>query len=428
MNIEKRNQPGLHEDITTWLDYLCALHPLHEVELGLTRIRTVAAKIGLCSHTLPFIVTVGGTNGKGSTCCILEQILSESGYKVGLYTSPHIEKFNERIRVERACVADAALKKALAQVLSAASSCGVRLTFFEITTLAALVIFQGASLDVVILEVGLGGRLDATNFVDADVSIITSIGLDHTDLLGSTTEDAIGFEKAGIMRKGKPCIFGQVQVPETVRAYVAQHKVPFMVRGEDFDAELSGLAWTYKHGQYRLHDLPYPSLLLDNAVTALAALEHLPFAIPAGAIRRGICQATLTGRQQVLQKAPLIIADVAHNVDAAQKLCASIQTQHQGGLCYAVLGMLADKSIQDVIKVTQPAVDHWLLVNLDSPRAADMCHYQHVVTPQAKVYQSMSHLWRQLESKLTDQDTLVIFGSFYTVAAFKACFQQGALL
>jgi len=365
--------PAASASLDDWLAYLEALHPrgVAGIELGLERVAEVKARLGQ-SETCP-VILVTGTNGKGSVCAMLERILLSAGYRVGLYTSPHLLRYNERVRVAGAAVDDARLTAGFERV--AAVRGDVALTYFEFGTLAAWEVFAAARLDVIILEVGLGGRLDATNIYAPACTIVSTVAIDHSEFLG-TDREAIGFEKAGIFRSGIPAICGDPQPPDSLLAHAAAIGAPVQVMGRDFGYLKQEQQWLYWGPQGRKGGLAYPGLRgdnqLSNAACALAALDALHEALPIAMkdIRQGLLEVELAGRFQVLPGRPAIVLDVAHNPQAARVLAANLGNMAFHPQTWAVFGMLADKDIDGVIDALRERVTHWLPCTLDGRRAA----------------------------------------------------------
>jgi len=409
-----------------WLGYIETLHAT-PVALGLERVGEVARRMSI-RPGCP-IVTVGGTNGKGSTCAMLESMLRHAGYRTALYTSPHLLRFNERVRVDGTEAADGALAAAFDAVETARTSApAVALTYFEFSTLAALHLFASAALDAIVLEVGLGGRLDAVNVVDADVAVVTSIGIDHVDYLGATRE-SIGREKAGIFRAGRQAICGDPDPPSTLVDHAATIGAPLWRIGRDFTFDVAGVQWRYQGPRGVRHALPLPALRgahqLGNAATALAALDALRDVVPvsAGAIRAGLVQIELPGRFQVLPGRPVIVLDVAHNPHAARVLAGTLGSMSYHPTTFAVFGMLADKDIDGVIAALRPRIDQWYIAPLPGPRGATA---ERVATAlrQAGVDAASIHAFDDIarafaaaRDAASETDRIAAFGSFLTVAA-----------
>ncbi len=363
-----RPVPSNTATLQDWLGYLETLHR-SSIDLGLDRIRAVAGKLDL---KLPFVkITVGGTNGKGSTCAMLEAILLASGYKVGLYTSPHLIDFNERIRVKGELATDRQIIDQLQEIETTRGD--VSLSYFEYTTLAALMLFEKQALDVVVLEIGLGGRLDAVNLVDADCAIITSVDIDHTDYLGDTREK-IGWEKAHIFRPGTPAICADPIPPQTVIDHAAEIGADLWLFGKDFNYSGDRQQWAYGGRSQRRSGLAYPALRganqLLNASAALAAIEALrpKLAVPQQAVRIGLAQVSLPGRLQILPGSPVIVLDVAHNPHAAAALAQNLDGMAYYPYTHAVIGMLNDKDVAGVVGKLATRIDHWYCAGIEGAR------------------------------------------------------------
>jgi len=361
--------PTPNAPLPTWLSYLETLHPA-TIELGLDRIRQVAQRLNV-NLGKAVVITVGGTNGKGSTCAMLDAMLQAAGYRTGLYTSPHLVAFNERIRIQGEMAGDAAIVRELERIEAARGE--ITLTYFEYTTLAALLLFARSALDVVILEVGLGGRLDAVNLIDADCSIVTSVDIDHTEWLGETRE-AIGLEKAHIFRPGKPAICADPMAPASLVAHARAVGADLWLFGKDFNYSGDRQQWAYGGRAQRRAGLAYPALRgvnqLLNASAALAALEALRdrLAVPAQAIRIGLAQVELPGRLQVVPGAPPVILDVAHNPHAAAVLAQNLDSMPSTGATHAIIGMLRDKDVAGVLAHLAGRVNHWHCAGLPGTR------------------------------------------------------------
>ena len=351
-------------DLSQWLEYIQRQHP-ESIELGLDRVREVATRLGL-GRPAAQVITVAGTNGKGSTVAFIEAIARAGGWKVGAYTSPHLLRYNERVRIEAEEVADDALVAAFAVVEAARGD--TPLTYFEFGTLAALWLFQRASLDLVVLEVGLGGRLDAVNLVDADVAVVTTVDIDHTGWLGSDRE-SIGREKAGIARAWKPLVLGEVDPPSSVLRHAYAIGANAIRLGSDFFHEpVDAAHWRWREVGAELR-LPAPRLAAPpqraNASTAIAALRALPRALPEAAFAQGVATATLPGRLQCLQRDGVeIVLDVAHNPQAARELAAWLRRRSPAPTV-AVFAALADKDAAGMVQALAGQVGHWYLAGLE---------------------------------------------------------------
>ncbi|SAL17410.1 bifunctional folylpolyglutamate synthase/ dihydrofolate synthase [Caballeronia arvi] len=423
--------------LDAWLAHLEAAHPVG-IDMGLTRIGRVKDALGL-SFACP-VITVGGTNGKGSTCAIIETILLRAGYRVGCHTSPHLLSFNERARIDGAEATDADLLEHFEAVEKARASLAepVSLTYFEFTTLAILHLFASRGLDAVILEVGLGGRLDAVNIVDTDCAVITSIDIDHTDYLGDTREK-IGFEKAGIFRAGKPAICGDPSAPQSLIDHAEAIGADLWLVGRDFRYEAQPgnerQQWSYIGREQRRSALAYPALRganqLINTSAALAALEALRDRLPVSAqdIRLGLANVELAGRFQVLPGKPQIILDVAHNPHAAAVLAQNLGNMGYFPYTYAVFGAMSDKDIEGVVKHLKSEIDHWNVTALPTPRAASAEHLEHALResgvndgPDSSVsrFETPAAAFQDALSRASENDRILVFGSFYTVAGVMA--------
>lgn len=415
--------------LADWLSHLESLHPKGQagIELGLDRVRTVKSALQQ-RQDVPVII-VGGTNGKGSTCAYLEAIYSSAGYRVGCYTSPHLLQYNERVRVGRAMIDDDTLCEAFARVETARKRAGnVALTYFEFGTLAAWEVFAASKVNVVILEVGLGGRLDAVNVYDGDCAVVTGIALDHTDWLGSTRE-AIGFEKAGIFRNGKPAICADCAPPKTLIAHAEEIGADLHLIDRDFEQVPSDSGWTFK-GRLGspIGGLVLPSLRgayqLGNAAAVLVVAQSLMGRLPVAmaAIQRGFSEVTLPGRFQVFGGPPVLILDVAHNPQAVSAMAANLSTVNVSGRTIAVVGMLADKDIKGALAELAGKIDVWLLASLDVPRGAtaDMLFAsvsQGDLGGSCERFVSPEAAFARAAKLAGENDRIVAFGSFYTVAA-----------
>lgn len=420
-------------DLDAWLRWIAGQHPV-SIELTLERVRAVADRLRLAS-TVPVII-VGGTNGKGSTCAMLEAMLDRAGYRTGLYTSPHLLRYNERVRIGRREVDDASLCRAFAAVESARGETG--LTYFEFGTLAALWLMREAAVEAMILEVGMGGRLDAVNIVDADCAVVTSVDLDHMEFLGDTRE-LIGFEKAGIFRASRPAVCGDPEPPTTLLAHARAIGARLRVAGIDFSAHDEGNGqWRYRGAERSRYGLPFPALRgdyqLGNAATAIAALDAVSDRLPvsAEAVRTGLLTAEIPGRFQVLPGRPTVILDVAHNPHAARVLARSLaRLTGDGGRTRAVFSMLGDKDIEGVVREVKGCIDEWYLAPIQGDRAAPIGRLRDALTRAAALdptheSRSLAEAWRAARGAARDSDRIVVFGSFHTVAEVLAETRSGS--
>lgn len=410
------------DNLDTWLELL-EQRPGAPIRLGLERVRAV--RDALAATTDAVVITVGGTNGKGSTCAMLESILMAGGYRVGCYTSPHLLRYNERVRVGGREADDAALVEAFDAVERARGD--TPLTYFEQGTLAAWQVFCRQRLDVVILEVGLGGRLDAVNVFEPDCAIVTGVAMDHMDYLGATRE-AIGFEKAGIFRTGRPAICSDPLAPDSLVAHAQEIGADLKLIGRDFGFSGDRAQWTWwQNGGQRRGGLAYPALRganqLLNAAGALMALECLRGRIPVSmqAVREGLLLVQLPGRFQVLPGRPSVILDVAHNPQAAGVLAENLSNMGYFPETWAVFGMLADKDVEGVVGLMRGRVDHWLLAGLPGPRGlsaealAERVR-QAGVESELRCFQNPSAALAAAQEAVDEGDRIVAFGSFLTVA------------
>jgi len=428
--------PPFHT-LPEWLAHLETAHPVG-IDMGLTRISRVKEALGLRLDAVVF--TVGGTNGKGSTCAMLERILLEAGYKVGCHTSPHLISFNERARVNGEMATDAQLLPHFEAVERARTSFAdpVSLTYFEFTMLAILHVFSESGLDAIILEVGLGGRLDAVNVIDTDCAVITSVDLDHMNYLGNTRE-AIGYEKAGIFRPGVPAICGDPVPPRSLIDHAEAIGAELWLTGRDFHHQASKgqerQQWEWSGGGRRLNGLGYPALRganqLLNASAALAALQAVRDRLPVSAqeVRNGLAFVELPGRFQVLAGRPTVVLDVAHNPHAAATLGQNLDNMGFFRYTYAVFGAMQDKDIAGVLRHVVDKVDHWCLTSLPTPRAASAAQLQEALEAggfqpgpdaSATCFDSPEAAFREAMGRATENDRIVVFGSFFTVAGVMA--------
>ncbi|MBH1958051.1 bifunctional tetrahydrofolate synthase/dihydrofolate synthase [Polaromonas sp.] len=416
--------------LADWLAHCERLHP-KSIDMGLDRVRAVAERMGL-KFDCP-VITVAGTNGKGSTCAMLEAILMESGYRTGVYTSPHLVHFEERCRVRGDIVSATDLVAHFASVERARCQNGdeISLSYFEFTTLAILQLLADAKLDVVILEVGLGGRLDAVNILDADCAVITSIDLDHMELLGNDRE-AIGFEKAGIMRAGRPVIVSDPVPPQSILDQAAKLGADLWRFGQDFNFSGDKLQWSWAaakdKGGRRYAGLAYPALRgvnqLVNASGVLAALtalrERLP--ITAQAVRNGLSMVELPGRFQIIPGQPTLVLDVAHNPHSVAALTENLDAMGFYPCTHAIFGAMADKDVAPMLARIGPLIDKWYFTDLPTPRAASgeaLCAAWQAGNSRpdatANAYKTPEAALAAAVLAANPTDRIVVFGSFYTV-------------
>jgi dihydrofolate synthase/folylpolyglutamate synthase len=407
--------------LADWLAYQQQLHG-RAIDLGLERVRSVAARLGLEATGCPTAI-VGGTNGKGSTATLLAALLGASGRRVGLFTSPHLIRYNERILIDDVPASDAALIEAFEAIEAARA--GESLTFFEFNALAALWLFRAAGATAVVLEVGLGGRLDATNVIDADVAVICSIGFDHRDWLGDTLE-AIGAEKAGIFRAGRPVVLGSAACPDSVYAAARALGCPLHVAERDFtwSVDTDG-SWSYRDAGGSCERLPAPALAgqiqYRNAATALAALRLLPGVAPAAheQLALALRSAHLAGRLQVIPGPVEWLLDVAHNEPAAAVLAAELRARPAAGRTLGVVGMLADKDVRAVAAILDPLIDQWIFCSItDEPRgltALALRARAGTLRGPGELAPTVAAGCERIGALARPGDRVVVFGSFHAV-------------
>lgn len=411
-------------------DWLARLETRHHktIDLGLERVAEVRDRLGI-ALTCP-VILVGGTNGKGSVSAFLHTMLSQAGYRTGLYTSPHLLHFNERIRIADAHVKDADLVEAMEAVEAVRQS--TPLSYFEHTTLAALWLFQRARLDALVLEVGLGGRLDAVNCVEPDCAVVASVDLDHQDYLG-TDREQIGREKAGIFRSGTPAVCTDPNPPQSLLAHACDISAHLLRLGDEIEVRSHGGAWECRVADRMFVALPMPALRgrhqLNNAAAAIAALWSLRarLPVPMAAIRSGLALTTLPGRFQAIGQSPLRLLDVAHNPHAARALAASLADIPPTGRVVAVFGMLADKAIEEVVAILHPHIQFWHVAPLNSPRAADVSRLTAALGSLGCGYRrhdDIAEAWRVACQEAGSADTIIAFGSFHTVAEIMASLEN----
>lgn len=413
-----------------WLSWQETLHP-SEIELELERIASVFNTL-YPEPIFPVVITVAGTNGKGSSIAMLDAIYRAAGYQVGRYTSPHLFHYNERICINGVAIDDQSLCDAFARIDKARSETRTEtsLTYFEFGTLAALDIFLHHELDVIILEVGLGGRLDAVNIIDADAALITAISLDHVQWLGDNI-NGIAKEKAGIMRTGRPVVSSGINAIETLAACATEKDASFYQIGKDFnfietDIE-RGETWDWQSEQQLRVALPKPALFghhqLRNAAGVLMVIELLANNLPVSqsALREGLMSVQLAGRFQIISGEPISIFDVAHNVDAMKQLAQQLQQYPCQGRTLAVLGMLSDKDIKNALAEIISSIDEWFLAPLPTPRSESVENLLNAL--QSGSNAAPTHRCGNVKQALQAAneiaekvDRILVFGSFYTVA------------
>ena len=413
--------------LSEWLNWQEGLHP-STIELGLDRVSQVFKRLHSDSPPCP-VITVAGTNGKGSSVAMLESIYQNAGFQTAAYTSPHLIRYNERIHLNGKEVSDEQICEAFERIEQArlANENEISLTYFEFGTLAALDIFYRAKPDVMILEVGLGGRLDAVNILDADVALITSIGVDHTAWLGHDRE-TIAREKAGIMRKNRPAVFSSPDIPASIVESAKEVGAALFQRGKDFDWKNGAgyASWDWKSARQQRTALPHPNLRgthqLDNAAGVLMVIECLAdkLSVNQKAIKSALVSVSVPGRFQYIPGDPMHILDVAHNEDSMKRLADLLNGQVCGGNNVAVLGMLNDKAHAQALVVMLPEITKWYIADLDVPRgasAAQLAEVLHQLDKDVNVscYSDVKQAIAAADAAAEPGDRVIIFGSFYTV-------------
>ncbi len=406
--------------LDAWLEWQQTLSP-KEIALGLERVQAVGERLDLLRPRCP-VITVAGTNGKGSVVALLEAMLVAAGYRVGAFTSPHLLRYNERVRISGAAVDDAVLCEAFAAIDEARDD--IPLTYFEFGTLAALHAFTAAAVDVMVLEVGLGGRLDAVNAVAPDVAVVTTIDLDHADWLGSDRE-SIGREKAGIMRAGHPAVCGDRHPPASLFEHAGEIGAELRLLGRDFEVERRGEGIRWGDGSVSL-ELPLPALRgrfqLDNAATALAALSvlHGRLSVDVEACAVGLRSVRVAGRYQRLPGIPPVFCDVAHNPQAAQALASILRDEVVPGHTLAVFAALGDKDIEAIVAELDAEVAHWFVAGLDAPRGMDaesLAARMEACLAPLTCHVDVAAALAAARAAAAPGDRILVCGSFLTVAA-----------
>lgn len=414
--------PMRFNTLTEWLSWQEQLH-FTEIDPGLDRIRIVWQRLAT-DNTAKFpLITVAGTNGKGSSVAMLSSILQQAGYKTGTYTSPHLLRYNERICINGESATDKDIIAAFAKIDAARQD--TSLTYFEFATLAAMLLFQQHQIDVAVMEVGMGGRLDAVNLFDADVALITPIGLDHTAWLGDTREK-IGREKAGIMRAGQAVVCSELLPPQSVLDYANESGANISVAGRDYFYANEAKRWHWQSAEKQLHDLPLPALAgeyqLQNAAAVVAALSKLDSVdIDEVAIKRGLEQVKLAGRFQLIDGPVLRILDVTHNQQGADNLARLLKQQHCEGNTIAVVAMLKDKDASAVVNSLEDQIDQWQLGSLDGSRgmsSVDLAaQLKPLVSTSVETHPNVAEAYQAAMNQAQPGDRVLVFGSFHTVEA-----------
>lgn len=426
------NQPTSQSDLQTWIDWLLNLHA-KEVDLGLVRVSEVAGRMQI-SRPAPFVITVAGTNGKGSSVAMLSRILVAQGYRVGSYTSPHILRFNERIQIDHQMVCDREIVEAFAEIESVRAE--TKLTYFEFSTLAALAVFKKHKVDVAVLEVGLGGRLDAVNLVDADAALITPIDVDHVDWLGDDREK-IALEKAGVMRAGRPAVCSDPQPPQSLVTFAKQQTVPLSCLGRDFTFSVSEKNWSFSMGSCVLNtSWPLPALKgrfqVQNAAGVLALLCQLYSKLPVSseAVIKGLRETVHPGRLQTVKVGHQNwLIDVAHNPQSAEVLAGYLTGQSDTPRFTAVFSVLQDKESLPMVKRLAPWIDRWLVADLGVPRATGLQGLKQLLNQAGVAKEQIdefSSIGDAVSAAQKHNQSILVWGSFFTVSqAFEALQQNG---
>ncbi|MAQ73442.1 MAG: bifunctional tetrahydrofolate synthase/dihydrofolate synthase [Gammaproteobacteria bacterium] len=408
-------------NLDEWLDWQQTLHSKN-IDFKLERIKSVYKKLKI-NKIAKKVIIVAGTNGKGSTVALLENILHENGFNVGSFTSPHMLSYNERIKINNK---EVETKKIIDAFEIVNNNRGKKtLTYFEFATLAAFYLFHQHELDFVILEVGLGGRLDATNIIDSDISIITSIGIDHVEFLGSTV-DSIALEKAGVMRPFCQCIFAQKNPPTVLLSYAKKNSTNFLYNGNDFSHNVLKNSWSWKNKNFKITGLPLLSLTGSfqyyHAAAALSALHHLSPDIlnNKDCLFKALKKTMLLGRYQVISKNPEIILDVAHNADASSELCKNL-SYSPARRTVAVIGILGDKDVYSLVKPMKSIIDSWYCGTIDNERGMNSEEIKYRISSiidkqYLQSYPSIVEAYSAAVQSLHKDDRLIVYGSFYTVS------------
>lgn len=423
------------DSLNEWLSWQESLH-WAEIDLGLDRLREVATAMDLLELPFP-IITVAGTNGKGSTVAMLDAILRAQGYQTGASTSPYLYRYNERIKLSGEEASDALICAAFQAIDEARGE--VSLTYFEFATLAAIWIFMHEQVEVAVLEVGMGGRLDAVNLWDSDVAVITSIGIDHIKWLGDNRE-AIGREKAGIMRSRRPVVCGDLKPPKSIAAQAKKIDAILYQAGEDFTWRVTDSQsgeWQLRATARQWLALPAPALKgdfqMNNAAVAILALWALQtvrtrLTVTDEAIKKGLQSVRLPGRLEQIQQYPTVILDVAHNAHAAKQLAAWLAANPVNGKTCALFSMLNDKDIEDVARVMDEVIDQWFVAGIDDARgltAQDLLEKMHLSEAsleKVSISPTLESAWSLCKKQAKDADRIIVFGSFLVLSQFKVIF------
>ncbi len=437
--ISHTHSPNDKASLTEWLDYMQQIH-VSAIDMGLSRVLPVAEALGVVQSAKDdaYVFTVAGTNGKGSTTAVIAQMCQAAGYKTALYQSPHLSVFNERVRINGEMASDQTLIQAFSKVEAARLQCDLTLSFFEMTTLAALLIFAEADCDVWVLEVGLGGRLDVVNIIDPDMAVITNIGIDHVDWLGDNVED-IGREKAGILRDDLTLIYGTTEMPSSVQQAISQHQATCYQFGQDFSYRaMDATTWQYSNAAVTMQ-LPRPALSLTNTANALSAVLASPLNINMSAIEQALQSVKLAGRFDYREaKNRHWLFDVAHNEQGVEFLLAQLlpfwqqylanqpidsQASRAPATIKMLFSMLGDKAIDKVVQRLTDAglpISEWFIAEIDYPRAASTEQLQGILTKyvdgaQIHEFNRLSEATGAVINASESQDLIVVCGSFHTI-------------
>ena len=416
------------DNLAQWLYYLETIHST-EIDLGLDRISAVAQRLNI-DFSFAKVITVAGTNGKGTTCAFLENSLLSEYKTLAVYSSPHIDKFNERLRINRVDVEDLPLINAFEKIEKARGD--ISLTYYEYTTLAAFIILMAVRPDIIILEVGLGGRLDATNLIDADIAVITTIDLDHQAFLGDTRE-LIGFEKAGIFRRQHLAVLGDTAPTKSITNYAKEIDVRLKIRQQDFIVETFGEKWSWSFESLVLDKLNKANIPQDNVATALMVLHLLDVKLTNEKVNQFITTTNVAGRTELFKDNCDVLLDVAHNPQAARYLAqyvAEIKKKNNYQRVVAVVGMLSDKDVCNTLKPMFAITDDWFIGEVSTPRSASSEDiYQQLAknlgnnlkanSKLLNCFDNVTQAFKIAKQNTNNKDLIVVFGSFYTVAEIR---------
>ena len=407
------------KNLSQWLEYLESIHP-SEIEMGLERVRSVATAMNLIKPAKK-VVLVAGTNGKGSTVTFCSCTLIAAGFSVGTYMSPHLKFYNERVKINNKMVSDEDVIESFEAIEAARGD--VSLTYFEFGTLSSFYLFKKFNVDCAVIEVGLGGRLDATNIVEPDVSVVTSVGLDHQDWLGDDLS-VIAFEKAGVYRSGKPAICGQVDVSQSLVDHADSIGSVLFQKNQDYSVQVADQEWSCSvknslGGVQKFTGMPLPNLPLENAGTALQALIQLLPELQQSYVEKGFEMARLPGRMERFDYPFKGVMDVGHNPQASQMLAKNLSLNPVAGKRYGLLAMLSDKDAVGVVDELRDVVDSWCFASINGYRGQTASELQlkvaHLV-PDGVLFDSVDQGMEELKKSLSSDDELLVFGSFFTVA------------